>query len=116
MSALTDQLSEHAIAVECQHLRLDRVLALVQDHLVIATFPGHQEAAAFDLARVLCRALAQPIDLFRLGGEDANGVRAGLVATAVLPRWTHLAQVRPSLFSQVDIEICDPHLRMAPEV
>jgi hypothetical protein len=108
-----ETLLSHAITVEEKEIGLGRVLALVQDHLVISTFPGHQFEAAIDLARVLCRALTQPVDVFRLRRSDAAGVHSGAVATTSDPAWTHLAHVDRSLLTGVHVEICDPESRPA---
>lgn len=107
MGTLTDILSSYAIEARPAEVEDVRILALVQDHLVISTFPGHQMAAAIDLARVLCRALAMPVDIFRLRASDAPGVQSGTITPIAPAGWIPLAHVRPSRPSGVEVEI-DP--------
>ena len=110
MNTIADPLSLYAIDLQCQHLGNERALALVQNGMVISTFPGTQWVAALDLARVLCRALTQPVDLFRIRTSVAEGVTAGDVAEVEDPAWSRLALVRPSLLSGIEVEICDPEI------
>lgn len=110
MNTIADSLSLYAIDLQCQHLGNERALALVQNGLVISTFPGTQWVAALDLSRVLCRALAQPVDLYRIHSSVADGVTAGDAVDVEDAAWVHLAQVRPSLVSGIEVEICDPEI------
>lgn len=112
MSALADNLSTHAIHLDNPCVGLDEVLTLVQDHLVISIFPRHQLGAALDLARVLCRALGRPVELFRLSRADAGQVHSGMAATGDDPAWVLLALVRPSLVGNIEVEIYDAELRL----
>jgi len=84
------------------------VLALVQDYLVISTFPHHRVEAAIDLARVLSRALALPVDVFRLRRSDAENLQVGASVSPTHTDWILLAHVRVSLFSGVVVETHDP--------
>ena len=82
-----------------------RMLALVQEGMVISTFPGYQVEAAIDLARVLCRALAQPIEIFRLRSGDATGLYSGAVVGERDAAWALFAQVRPDWPGSVRVEL-----------
>lgn len=112
MSTLADTYSTHAIQLDNPRVGLDQVLTLVQDQLVISIFPGHQLGAALDLARVLCRALTRPVELYRLRRVDAEQVRSGMAALMDDPSWILLAQVRPSLVGNIKVEIYDAELRI----
>lgn len=84
-----------------------RLLALVQNDLVISVFPEHQREAAIDLARVLCRALGQPIRIFqrcRAGGRVETGSAACDLSQG---EWTLVAHANCSLLGSVVIAICD---------
>lgn len=87
---------------------VERVLVLVQDYLVISTFPDHQVENAIDLARVLSRALAQPVDVFRRPRSDVENVQVGASVSPTHTHWILLAHVRVSLFSGVVVELHDP--------
>lgn len=115
MSAFVDTLSAHAVQLDQPCPGFDQVLTLVQDQLVISIFPGHQQGAALDLARVLCRALTRPVELYRIGRADAEQVHAGMTVSVDDPAWVLLAQVRPSLVGNIELEIYDPELRLKHE-
>lgn len=107
MGDLTDTLSTHSIQLQNRCTGLDHALMLVQDRMVISIFPGHQVDAALDLARVLCRALSRPVELFRLHRVAAQGVHAGTMPDLNDPSWIRVAQVRPSLVGNITVETCD---------
>lgn len=85
-----------------------QMLVLVQDHLVVGSFSKDQFIAALDLARVLCRALAQPFDLFQLRDVAPADVQVGMQAMTEGPLWLCLARVRPSLHAGSEVEIYQP--------
>lgn len=113
MSAIAEVISNHAITIEPNETLTRRVLALVHDNMIISTYPGHQSDAAIDLARVLCRALAQPIDIFRLHRSACEGLHAGAFADTKGPDWVHVAHVHSTFLSGVKIEVFDHDLRAA---
>ncbi len=87
-----------------------RVLVLVQNHLIISTFPEQEVEGAIDLARVLCRALAQSVDLFRLQTAENICVQVGTLANSGCPEWVHLVHVRLTFLKGVKVEVYDPTL------
>jgi hypothetical protein len=113
MSAVAEALSNHAIAIEPHDMLGQHAFALVQDNLIISTFPGHQAAAAIDLARVLCRALGQPVDVFRFQRCPTERVQAGAIADANRPEWLHFAHVHATFLRGIKIDLHDPDLRDA---
>lgn len=83
----------------------DEVLVLVQDRLVVSTYAGDQAEAALDLARVLCRALGQPVELYRLPQAATSGLSAGMAAPATDTAWTRFAEVHPTRRGDIEVEI-----------
>ena len=108
MCARSETESNHATVAEPQDMAVPRVLVLVQNHLIIATFPEQQVEAAIDLARVLCRALAQTVDLFRINPIASDDVQVGALANSGSPEWVRLAHVRATFLKGVKVEIYDP--------
>lgn len=92
------------------------MLALVQGDMVISTFPEDQMDAAIDLARVLCRALTQPVDLFRVRCCEVGSVGAGERAHTAGPGWTRVAHLHYRFRVGVDLVMCDPERPEAPVV
>ncbi|MBA3697354.1 MAG: hypothetical protein H0W78_00610 [Planctomycetes bacterium] len=110
MSSIVDSLSLHAIDLHYDYLGAERALALVQNGMVVSTFPGTQWQAALDLARVLSRALGQVVAVFRLPRSVAEGLHAGERVSTDEPAWTCMAQVRPSLLAGIEVEIWDSEM------
>ena len=111
MSTIAEVFAPHSIASEPNEVDDGCVLVLVQGNQVISTFPAHQVDAAIDLARVLCRALAQVVDIFRISRCGADRVWAGGNADTGAPEWTHLAHVSLKFLLGVDIDVRDPETR-----
>ena len=88
------------------------VLVLVQDHLVISTFPIAQCRAALELAQVLCRALGQSVQLFRVAPSPASRLQVGMEAPVDDPSWQVLATAHPALPHKVMIDFSDPDFRL----
>jgi hypothetical protein len=90
-------------------------LVLVQDDLVIATYAGQQDDAALDLARVLCRAIGRPVEIFRVPQSHAYALRAGVLAPVHERCWRRFARVHSSLLGGVQVEPgeSESHLQQA---
>jgi len=111
MNATAETMSPRTIPIGSQDLGIAQMLVLVQGDVVIATFPEHQTNAAIDFARVLCRALAQPVDLFRIHSSKVERVKSGAIAHTADPRWIHLAQLYFTFLVGVEIKVHDQDLR-----
>ncbi len=111
MSLITEGLPSHAITIDPIEVDTAHVLALVQGDLVISTYPEQQVDAAIDLARVLCRALAQPVDVFRIRHFGTHDVQAGAQSDSGAPEWMRLAHVRLTFLSGVEVDMYDRHVR-----
>lgn len=111
MSATAENPVQHAITNEDMSIGAEHMLALVQGDMVISTFPEDQTDAAIDLARVLCRALMQPVDIFRVCCCDVESARAGTHAHTAGPGWTHIAHLHFTFLQGVDVVMCDPGQR-----
>lgn len=111
MSALAEPVAQHATISLSERNGPGHMLALVQGDVVISTFPEDQTDAAIDLARVLCRALTQPIDLYCVCHHESMPVQFGASADTAGPGWTHLAHLHTTFFSSVAIEVHDPAMR-----
>lgn len=91
MTTITDLSSTDATA----HREHSDALVLVQDHLVISSYAGDQIDPSLDLARVLCRALGRPVEIYRVQQGDVSVLRPG----TTLPQdraWATLAVVHPA--------------------
>ena len=111
MTAIFEGSPSHSITIEPIEVDTAHVLALVQGDLVISTYPEHQVDAALDLARVLCRALAQPVDVFRIRHFGTHGVQTGSQSDSGAPEWMRLAHVRLTFLSGVAVDMYDRHVR-----
>jgi hypothetical protein len=107
MNTTAEAFPEPATAIDFTNDKTPHLLALVQGDLIIVTFPEDQLDAAIDLARVLCRALRQPVDLFRVSMSAAENVQAGANVHAG-PGWAHLAHLHITLSSGVEVDVRDP--------
>jgi hypothetical protein len=85
-------------------INTNQILVVIQNHFVVSTFPGSHDDAAINLARVLCRSLEQPVDIFRLRRIEALGIHCGLAVKPQYPAWTPVAQVRKSDATAVLVE------------
>lgn len=110
MSATAENPALHTITREYMSTTSEHLLVLVQGDMVISTFPADQTDAAIDLARVLCRAIAQPVDLFRVRSCEVESVESGAIAHPVEPGWTHVAHLHFVFLVGVDVVMCDPGL------
>ena len=111
MSATAENSAPHTIASEYRSTSAEHLLALIQGDMIISTFPADQTDAAIDLARVLCRAVTQPVDLFRVRCCEVESVAAGAIAHTAEPGWTHVAHLHFIFLVGVDVVMCDPGLR-----
>lgn len=109
MSAIAEAFPHQAVDVNNDDP--GHLLALVQGDLVISTFPEDQTDAAIDLARVLCRALTQPVDLFRVRQSEFERVQSGAIPHTAGPGWTHLAHLHITFPLGVAIDVRDPAMR-----
>lgn len=98
MSTLLEAVSSHHPATAAGDS-----LVLVQDQQVIATYAAHQDEAALDLARVICRAIGHPVEIFRVRQDQAGTLQAGVVAPVHERGWRRFAYAGCTRFGAVQL-------------